>query len=306
MKKKQILFLFAASALFAACSSDEMPGDNNQAGGDDNSQIVVEDLPSSVAVSTENGFGMTVGASSGTKAATRANEENDYFTLTLPEGIFGEWEGYIAEADDFYITKTVNGNKEVVMVTNEEGVNSSSYGKIKVTRGDDLVVTVDNINATNMFGIEQPIEYTFEVYIWIKNQIEKTYSGADGVFDITVDNFSYTQKLEWIGLTEDATVTKDTERGMDFTDQVTEYELVKNATGKIITDEFYGKNFHYNIRFNVYRGLQGNPTLADGVTVNEEQGLGNTPYIKVSIHTARIKNPADPDGEEVFPVLPKD
>ena len=126
------------------------------------------------------------------------------------------------------------------------------------------------------------------------------------MYEITTENFSYTQKLEWIGLNADAIVTKETERGMDFTQEVADNGravLTKNVTAK------YGDNkdqkYHYNIRYNVYRGLQGNPTTADG-TVNEETGLGNTPYIKVSIHTCRIENPADPDGEEVFPVLPKD
>lgn len=301
MKKKQLLFLFAAAALFAACSSDELTTDNNnQAGGDDSTVTVADDLPSSVAVSTESGLGMTVGASSGTKAATRAEGDTDYFTLTLPAGIFDEWEGYVAEADDFYISR----NKEVVKVTNEEGTNSSSYGKLKVTHDDKLTVVVDGINATDSYATGTPVEYTFEVYIWIKNQIEKTYSGADGVYDITVENFSYTQKLEWIGLSAGATVTKDTERGVDFTQEVADAGgavLTKNVTGA-----YTHEPYHYNIRYNVYRGLQGNPTLEDGVTVSEESGLGNTPYIKVSIHTCRIENPADPDGEEVFPVLPKD
>ena len=298
MKKKQILFLFAASALFAACSSDELP--SNTEGGDDNTVTVADDIPTSVSVSTEEGMGMTVGASSATKAATRADGDTDYFTLTLPDNIFGEWKGYIAKADDFYITR----NKEVVKVTNKEGENSSSSGKLKVTNNDNLSITVENINATDAYETGKPIEYTFEVYIWITNQIAKTYSGADGVYEITVENFSYTKKLEWIGLDADAIVTKDTERGMDFTQEVADANgavLTKNATG-YYTHEPY----HYNIRYNVYRGLQGNPTLEDGVTVSEESGLGNTPYIKVSIHTCRIENPADPDGEEVFPVLPKD
>lgn len=298
--KKQILFLFAASALLAACSSDDMPATNEQ-GSDNNSQIVVENLPSSVAVTTEEGLGMTVGATGSTKAATRADNESDYFTLTLPDNILGEWDGYIAEADDFYIIKTDNSNKEVLKVTNQEGVNSSSFGNIKVTRGEDLSVTIDGINATDVGETGKPVEYTFEVYIWIKNQIEKTYSGADGVYNITVENFSYNQKLAWIGLEEGTEVTQETERGKDFTDQAT-YELIKNVVGGYNGD----KEYHYNIRFNVYRGLQGNPTLEDGETVDEDRGLGNTPYIKVTIHTIRIENPVDEDGQEVFPVLPKD
>lgn len=303
MKKKQLLFLFAAAALFAACSSDELT-DNNQNGGDDSTVTLADDIPSSVAVSTEGGLGMTVGASSATTKAA-ADGDTDYFTLTLPDDIFDNWEGYVAEADDFYIIKTVNSNKEVIEVV-KDGSTEAYSGKLKVTHDEDLVVTVDGINATDSYATGVPVEYTFEVYIWITNQIGKTYSGADGVYEITTENFSYTQKLEWIGLNADAIVTKETERGMDFTQEVADNGravLTKNVTAK------YGDNkdqkYHYNIRYNVYRGLQGNPTTADG-TVNEETGLGNTPYIKVSIHTCRIENPADPDGEEVFPVLPKD
>ena len=169
-------------------------------------------------------------------------------------------------------------------------------------------MSVEGINRNKIGNKDTFDEFTFEVYIWITNQIEKTYSGADGVYEITVEDFSYTEKLAWIGLDENTPVNKDTERGMDFTDQITEddWELVKQVVGTAAAGEYEGKNFHYNIRYNVYRGLQGNPTLEDGVTVSEESGLGNTPYIKVTIHTSRIDNPADPDGQEVFPVLPKD
>lgn len=304
MKKKQILFLFAASALFAACSSDEMPG--NTEGGDDNTITVADDIPSSVAVSTEEGFGMTVGASSAiTKSVETGSGSSDYFVLELPSDILGDWDGFVAKADDFYIIRTENSNKTVIKTVND-GSNSAEKYNVKVTR-DNLTVTVDNINRTDEGETGLPVEYTFEVYIWITNQIEKTYSGADGVYDITVENFSYTDKLEWIGLSEGTTVTKDTERGVDFTQDIADADgatLYKNVTAAYGDNK--GQYYHYNIRYNVYRGLQGNPTLEDGVTVSEESGLGNTPYIKVSIHTCRIENPADPDGEEVFPVLPKD
>lgn len=303
MKKKQLLFLFAAAGLFAACSSDELT-DNNLNGGDESTVTLADDIPSSVAVTTEEGLGMTVGASSATTKSddTADAGQHDQFTLTLPKDILSDWEGFVAEADDFYIIRTENSNKTTLKVVND-GSNEASLNNLKVTREEDLKVTIDNIDRTDAYKTGVPVEYTFEVYIWITNQIEKTYSGADGVYDITVENFSYTQKLAWIGLNADATVTKETERGMDFTQEVAENDgavLTKNATSA-----YGGTNYHYNIRYNVYRGLQGNPTTADG-TVNEETGLGNTPYIKVSIHTCRIENPADPDGDEVFPVLPKD
>ena len=249
---------------------------------------------------------MTVGASSAiTKSVETGSGSSDYFVLELPSDILGDWDGFVAKADDFYIIRTENSNKTVIKTVND-GSNSAEKYNVKVTR-DNLTVTVDNINRTDEGETGLPVEYTFEVYIWITNQIAKTYSGADGVYDITVENFSYTNKLEWIGLSEGTTVTKDTERGVDFTQDIADADgatLYKNVTAAYGDNK--GQYYHYNIRYNVYRGLQGNPTLEDGVTVSEESGLGNTPYIKVSIHTCRIENPADPDGEEVFPVLPKD
>lgn len=301
MKKKQLLFLFAA-ALFAACSSDELPTDNQ--GSDDNSQTAIENLPSSVTVTTEDGFGMTVGATGSTKAATRADSESDYFTLSLPDDILGEWEGYVAKADDFYITRTINSNKEVLAVSTDG--TEASLGEFKVTRNEDLTVTIDNIHQTREYTTDEPKEYTFEVYIWIKNQWEKPQSSGDGVSNIIVEDFSYAQKLAWIGLTEGSTITEKTERGKDFTAEITseDYQLVKNITS--LTGINTGKNYYYAIRYNVYRGLQGNPTLEDGETVDKDKGLGNTPYIKVSIHVVRWNNPNYADEEGIYPVLPKD
>lgn len=299
MKKKQILFLFAASALFAACSSDELPGNNgdNTGNGDENMAPAV--TATSTSVTTEEGFGMTVGATAGTKAATKADSKSDSFKLNLPNDIIGDWEGYIAEADDFNITLTEDNKKTVLTATNDG--QSISRGEIKVTRGNDLSVTIDGLHQLLPYKPGKVSrEYTFEVYIWINNQVVDTHTGADGVWDIYGDGFTYNEKLSWIGLSEGTTVNEKTERGMDFTDQITsdDYTLTKEIIGN-----FNGyQNYRYIIRYNVYRGLQGTQYDAEGKE-DTVRGLGNTPYIKVSIHVNRLDFPTEPD--EIIAVLPK-
>lgn len=299
--KKQILFLFAAASLFAACSSDDVPTNgNNPASDDENMAPAV--TATSTSVTTEEGFGMTVGAIANTQTATKADSEADNFTLILPDDILGAWACYIAEADDFYITKTVNHVKDVVK-SSDEGL-STSYGKIKVTDNDDLSVTIDGINVIEAYKPgERSVEYSFEVYIWIRNSVVDIHTGPDGVYDIYGDGLSYTQKLAWIGLNAGATVDEDTERGMDFTADITkdDCKLEKKVVSSI-QGPGYGKPYRYIIRYNVYRGLQGTQFGEDGEQ-DDIAGLGNTPYVKVSIQVVRLQN--DERADEIIAVLPK-
>ena len=253
----------------------------------------------STSVTTEEGFGMTVGAIANTQAATKADSEADNFTLSLPDNILGAWTCYIAEADDFYITKTVDHVKDVVK-SSDEGL-STSYGKIKVTDNDDLSVTIDGINVIEAYVPgEKSVEYSFEVYIWIRNSVVDIHTGPDGVYDIYGDGLSYTQKLAWIGLNAGATVDKDTERGMDFTADITkdDCKLEKNVVSGLAPYMPY----RYIIRYNVYRGLQGTQFGEDGEQ-DDIAGLGNTPYVKVSIQVVRLQN--DERADEIIAVLPK-
>lgn len=292
MKKKQILYLFAASALFAACSSDEIPGNNNE-GGEDNGQTVVENLPSSLTVKTEEGIGMSIG-SSDTKALTRIGEGEVYFTLEIPQDVLGQWEEYVLEADDFAIR--IDG--EYKTVTPIEGSNGAKWNKLQIS-GNKLTVQAEGLQMDLVPHEEvatQP-EYTFEVYLWIENQIQKvTENGVT-----YVERFTYDDKLAWIGLQSGATVDKDTERGYDITN------LIAAENGAVLHSTVEPGQAQpprgYAVRYNVYRGLQGNPTLADGETVDEETGLGNTPYIKVSIHVNQLEEDVP---TEVIPVTPKE
>ena len=280
--KKQILFLFAASALFAACSSDEIPGNNNQ-GGDDNGQTVVEEVTNtSVSVTTEEGYGMTVAATNGIDAETRASDDSDYFRLELPDDILGEWEGYVAKADDFYIYMHKDGEKKLMKTSNEG--QETNWAKFTVKRNEDLTLTITGINATDAYATGMPVEYTFETYIWIENVKGQTTGDVNGIETEYFERFTYPQKLSWIGLDADATITEKTERGIDLTTESGPYKLAQNVTSALT-----GKKFQYIIRYNVYRGLQGTPTDENGET-DEKTGLGNTPDIKVSIHTVRVED----------------
>ena len=286
--KKNLLFLFAASALFAACSSDELPNGNTPGDGE---QTTEEVYASSVGVTTEEGLGMRVGALNDTKAVTRIGEGEVYFTLEIPDDVLSQWESYVLEADDFAIR--ING--EYVKVTPISDSNGAGYmsNKIQIT-GDDLTIQVEGLQIDLQPALQTQPEITFETYLWIENQIQDPTENG-----ITyVERFTYADKLAWIGLNSSDEVSADTERGYDVTQMVADDNgAVLHST---ITENQNEPEYGYSVRYNVYRGLQGNPIDADG-NVDAVDGLGNTPYIKVSIHVNQLDSDVP---TEVIPVYP--
>lgn len=286
--KKNLLFLFAASALFAACSSDELPNGNTPGDGE---QTTEEVYASSVGVTTEEGLGMRVGALNDTKAVTRIGEGEVYFTLEIPDDVLSQWESYVLEADDFAIR--ING--EYVKVTPISDSNGAGYmsNKIQIT-GDDLTIQVEGLQIDLQPALQTQPEITFETYLWIENQIQDPTENG-----ITyVERFTYADKLAWIGLNSSGEVNADTERGYDVTQMVADDNgAVLHST---ITENQNKPEYGYSVRYNVYRGLQGNPIDADG-NVDAVDGLGNTPYIKVSIHVNQLDSDVP---TEVIPVYP--
>ncbi|WP_140393012.1 hypothetical protein [Mediterranea sp. An20] len=286
--KKNLLFLFAASALFAACSSDELPNGNTPGDGE---QTTEEVYASSVGVTTEEGLGMRVGALNDTKAVTRIGEGEVYFTLEIPDDVLSQWESYVLEADDFAIR--ING--EYVKVTPISDSNGAGYmsNKIQIT-GDDLTIQVEGLQIDLQPALQTQPEITFETYLWIENQIQDPTENG-----ITyVERFTYADKLAWIGLNSSDEVNADTERGYDVTQMVADDNgAVLHST---ITENQNEPEYGYSVRYNVYRGLQGNPIDADG-NVDAVDGLGNTPYIKVSIHVNQLDSDVP---TEVIPVYP--
>lgn len=305
MKKKQILFLFAASALFAACSSDELPtnnGSNEQGGGEETTEVTA----TSVSVQTSEGVGLTVGALDG--AATKSESKGVYVNLPIyleadQEGaaLLKKWAGYIAKVDDFAVRK--NGDYLEIQNNGDKEANWNSIILREIDNGfggiSNLGVEVTNLE--NLATVEDPKktgdDYTFEFYLWIDNR--QPANDGSGSY---VDLFDQADKWAWIG-GKDAHYGDDPlETGIDIThyyatyyesgeDQITgealagewvSYAQFKNdtTTGKDPVEEGYAG------QFNIYRGISGKLETDGGDYV--EDAMGNTPYIKVSIHVQRV------------------
>lgn len=282
--KKNLLFLFAASALFAACSSDELPNGNTPGDGKETTEEV---YASSYSATTNEGIGVTIGELSESKAGTRATTDQVSFTLNLPNDILSEQESYVLAVDDFAIR--IDG--KYLEIKREEGSNSLSNGKVEISRDGTLGIRIDGLENIEPSG-EDRHEVTFEAYLWIDNQKEEMT--ADG--PIFVERFTWKDKVAWIGIDSEGsyTIDADTKRGWDAT------QWVANSNGaQLYSAANNGEPpFGYGIRYNVYRGLQGTQYNEAGEQ-DDEAGLGNTPYFKVSVHVNRL---ADDVETQIVPV----
>ena len=290
MKKKQILFLFAASALFAACSSDELPtnnGSNEQGGGEEPTEVYA----SSYSATTNEGIGVTIGDLSASETDTRTTSTTDEvsFTITLPDDLLREQdESYVLAADDF----AIRYDGKYLDIKREEGSNSLSDEKVEISRSGRLSIKIDGLQNIEYSG-EDRHEVTFEAYLWIENQKEEmTENGVT-----FVERFSWADKVDWIGIDSEGyyTITADTERGWDGSD------WVANSNGATLSSAALNGDqppFGYGVRYNVYRGLQGTPYNEAGEE-DADGGLGNTPYFKISVHVNRL---ADDVETQIVPV----
>ena len=291
MKKKQILFLFAASALFAACSSDELPtnnGSNEQGGGEEPTEVYA----SSYSATTNEGIGVTIGDLSASETDTRTTSTTDEvsFTITLPDDLLREQdESYVLAADDF----AIRYDGKYLDIKREEGSNSLSDEKVEISRSGRLSIKIDGLQNIEYSG-EDRHEVTFEAYLWIENQKEEmTENGVT-----FVERFSWADKVDWIGIDSEGyyTITADTERGWDGSD------WVANSNGATLSSAALNGDqppFGYGVRYNVYRGLQGTPYNEAGEE-DADGGLGNTPYFKISVHVNRL---ADDVETQIVPVI---
>lgn len=277
--KKQLLFLFAASALFAACSSDDMPTGSDVNNGQE--QTDVTEYASSYGVTTEEGVEMVVGMLEGTD--TRATESRVYFEVEIDVKHALGQENYFLEADDFAIRK--NGD---YIATTDLGV----YGKknIKITKEGTLKVRVNNLQDLE-YSADEVRDYSFEAYLWIENKtLLDDGSGSYG------ELFTEAVKKQWIGLDADATITADTETGVDMTKWIDDEEGAALRDGAA-SNQF--PEYGYAIRYNIYRGLSGHSTDGNG----NSEVLGDTPYIKISIHVNRL---ADNEKSTVRAIYPSE
>ncbi len=265
--KKQLLLLFAASALFAACSSDDMPAGNETNNGQEPT-TEVDEYATSYGVTTEEGVGMVVGVLD--QADTRATtESNVYFDLAIDLSLALGQEDYFLEADDFAIRK----NGDYIATTNLGPLGKSEI-KVTASKGDELKVRVENLDDLE-YSADEVRDYTFEVYMWIENKtLLDDGSGSYG------ELFTEAIKKQWIGMDAEEEYTDGMETGFDMTKEISVGLRDGGNNDEEVTQG-------YSIRYNVYRGLSGHGT--DG------QVLGDTPYIKVSIHVNRLPDEADVD-----------
>ena len=318
MKKKQILFLFAASALFAACSSDEMPT-NNGSNTDNGENTESTTTANAISVTTPEGLGMSIGVFEEESANTRAEDEAENVTsvtidITPDLNILAEhFSGYEVKADDFYIRR----NGKYLDVTHI--LNGSSYPENESVR-----VTIPTANAAGDYvnplkvriqGLEMlqynpdyNDDYTFEVYLWIDRTTPKPDEGSGTEADL----FTPAQKLQWVGYEEgDATL----QSGVDITTNKSIEETCE-LYGKLNGQTIEMKDLNgYLVRYNIYRGISGYQDGVfdeDGIYIGyktDDNGnyngdgseLGNTPYIKVSVHVNLLQ---DDQGSSVTPVYP--
>ena len=284
--KKQILFLFAASALFAACSSDDMPVTNG--GGEDNGQTVVdENLPSSVSVATAEGLGMSVGALDNA-ADTRAESDGEvYFDITIyGDDVLAKYDDYAMRADDFAIR--INGDYlHVTPVETEEehGVTKQSF---KLVRTDKLKLRVSGLETMTYNPAYEDV-YSFECFIWVENKTNKVVEGKP--IDEYEELFTLGDKYAWIG-----GENNKAESGFDVTLKSVA-KLHDSSNGEEEDQPEYG----YKVTYNVYRGISGRAVDEDGNF--DPNGLGDSPYIKVSVNVIRT---ADDVPTNVSASVPKE
>ena len=176
--------------------------------------------------------------------------------VPIPTDILKE---YTLKADDFAIR--INGEYQEDIVPVDDEV---TFGNIKIT-DDGLNITVSGLSYDEILDGN---DYTYEVWLWIDNRQLDTENGTGGYVPL----FGTDKYLEWIGLDPETTElpidyeSPDYESGVDMTKGLSDKDLVKSPAG-------------YVVRYNVYRGLSGH--------IDKDTGLGDTPYIKVSIHVQK-------------------
>lgn len=177
---------------------------------------------------------------------------------------------YSLKADDFAIR--VNGDYIEDIDVNG---NTASLNDIKITdNGLEIIVSglVDNPE------ILEGNDYTYEVWLWVDNRKLDTENGT-GKYVPLFDTEGY---CNWIG--------KDVS-GIPF-----DYDSPAYEPGVDITESLKGKvksPAGYVVRYNVYRGLSGH--------IDKSTGLGDTPYIKVSIHVMKDANALANTNVGVYP-----
>lgn len=252
---KKLFFLFAASALLVACSSDDQV---DSLGGNPVTDPT-EEVTSTATIEFENGTALSVSAEdkdTPTRAAEAETETCDFvINLNKLEEKFGEvmrdLGDYKLKVDDFAIR--IDGEYTNIEVKD----NNVKKWDVNVLSEQDLKVAVKNLGVLNFTNAK---DYTYEVYLWIENKTLLD-DGTGGYGELFTDEM----KGNWIQSTWP--VAEGEETGLDLS------KAIWLAYGEKPEDFFTTMEGGYLVRYNVYRGLSG---------LN-----GDTPYIKVSVHVEK-------------------
>lgn len=253
---KKLFFLFAASALLVACSSDDQV---DMVQGGNPATDPTENVNSAATIEFENGTALSVTAEdkdAPTRAAEAEPETCDFvINLNKLEEKFGEVMNdlgdYKLKVDDFAIR--IDGEYTNIKVED----NNVQKWNVNVLSEQDLKVAVKNLGVLDFTKAK---DYTYEVYLWIENKTLLD-DGTGGYGELFTDEM----KGNWI---QNAwPVAEGEETGIDLS------EAIWLAYGEKPDDFFTTMEGGYLVRYNVYRGLQGRD--------------GDTPYIKVSIHVEK-------------------
>lgn len=170
-------------------------------------------------------------------------------------------EDYTVIADDFAIR--INGvYDKSIEVVGGEGHASASLGNIQI-EADQLRISLSGLNDTNILPGN---DYTYEVWIWVNNA--KPANDGTGAY---IELFDAAMKNLWVGGQPGA---DNDPYGEDIT---ANYVTIASPAG-------------YAVRYNVYRGISGSP-YTSGTNEGLATPLGDTPYIKVSIHIQKDARP---------------
>lgn len=196
--------------------------------------------------------------------------------IILPIGDLDLEQEFTLLADDFAIR--VNGDYLDIVVDG----NTATLDNIKILHGDDMVIKVTGLDETNIL---EGNDYTYECYIWIDNT-SPLNDGTGGYGPLFDDEL----KQEWANPEWDSYDDPNKDNydyyGVDVTSRITG---VESPAG-------------YAVRYNVYRGISGR-LETDGNGNYVEGALGDTPYIKVSIHVQRDDDAPANSAVGIYPKI---
>lgn len=149
-------------------------------------------------------------------------------------------------------------------------------GNIQI-EADQLRISLSGLNDTNILPGN---DYTYEVWIWVNNA--KPVNDGTGAY---IELFDAAMKNLWVGGQPGA---DNDPYGEDIT---ANYVTIASPAG-------------YAVRYNVYRGISGSP-YTSGTNEGLATPLGDTPYIKVSIHVQKDAKAQANSATAIYPILKK-